>query len=345
MSDITFGARCAVAHSAHSGTQAGGPTWVAARTVRFYFRVDRDHFTKDVSLNKPNLILIGAMKSGTTTLHDLLAEHPAICMSEPKEPCFFVDPDVLKQHWPEMWRLGFWKDEQAYLNLFSGKPGARLFGESSTDYSKLPRFSGVVEKIAAYSPEARFVYIMRDPIERTLSHYWHMVEHRGEQRGALEAITRNSHYTDVSHYASQLAPYIERFGRDRVYALTFEELKNDTLGTVRAVYDWLGVDPSFAPQGLRQAKNVTPQQVTQKREAAGALDHLRHSALWGRIGPSFPSWFRGLGVTLVERKISRTQVDMSEVTHYLRPIQLRQTEALTQMLGRRFDEWKTLYGG
>ena len=294
-------------------------------------------------MNKPNLFLIGSMKSGTTTLHDLLAEHPDISMSEPKEPCYFVDPDLLKNLWPEMWRMGYWKDEQAYLALFSGKSGAKYFGESSTDYTKMPKISGVVEKIAAYSPEARFVYIMRDPIERTLSHYWHMVEHRGEQRAALDAIAQDSHYRDVSHYAYQLAPYIEHFGRDRIYALTFEELKSDTLGTVRAVYDWLGVDPTFIPQGLRQASNVTPQQITQKREVAGALDRLRHSAIWGRIGPYFPDGLRRLGVTLVERKISRTQVDMSEVMRYLRPIQRPQTEALAQMLGRRFDEWKTLY--
>ena len=94
-------------------------------------------------MNKPNLFLIGSMKSGTTTLHDLLAEHPDISMSEPKEPCYFVDPDLLKNLWPEMWRMGYWKDEQAYLALFSGKSGAKYFGESSTDYTKMPKISGV----------------------------------------------------------------------------------------------------------------------------------------------------------------------------------------------------------
>jgi Sulfotransferase family len=125
------------------------------------------------------------MKSGTSTLHDLLAEHPQISMSEPKEPCYFVESDALKTHWPEMWRMGIWKSEQNYSALFAEKIGAKLFGESSTDYSKAPKLAGVVDKIYAYSPGARIVYVMRDPIERTLSHYWHMAEHRNETRAPM----------------------------------------------------------------------------------------------------------------------------------------------------------------
>ena len=174
---------------------------------------------------KPNLFLIGAMKSGTTTLHELLARHPQLSMCEPKEPCHFVAPEVLATHWPEMWRKGYWRSETDYLALFPAKPGARYRGESSTDYSKRPLVDGVAERIAAYNPQARFIYIMRDPVERTISHYWHMVELRGEMREPLAAIKEEPHYTEVSHYADQLAPYLERFGRDRLHVLTFESLK------------------------------------------------------------------------------------------------------------------------
>jgi hypothetical protein len=52
---------------------------------------------------RPNLFLIGAMKSGTTYLCDLLAAHPEIFMSSPKEPCHFVDPKVLLRAWPGQW--------------------------------------------------------------------------------------------------------------------------------------------------------------------------------------------------------------------------------------------------
>jgi hypothetical protein len=284
------------------------------------------------------------MKSGTTSLHELLAPHPQISMSEPKEPCFFIEPDVLKTYWPEMWRQGIWKSEAAYLALFPEKSGALYFGESSTDYSKAPKLSGVVEKLAAFSPDARIVYIMRDPVERTISHYWHMAEHRGEVRKPLDAIVQDSHYTEVSHYAFQLRPYIERFGHEHVYALTFETLKSHPRETVQALYVWLGVDANFEPADLRSARNATPAAVRQRRPGRGWLDRLRHSALWDSVEGYCPPALRKLGVRMVERPVQPKNVDMSEVISYLRELQRPQIADLAKLLGRDFPEWKTLYG-
>jgi hypothetical protein len=294
---------------------------------------------------KPNLFLIGAMKSGSTTLHELLAEHPQICMSEPKEPCYFIDPQVLKITWPEMWAMGFWQSEAAYLHLFEAKPGARYFGESSTDYSKRPKFDGVVERIAAFSPHSHIVYIVRDPVERTISHYWHMVEHRGETRSPLSAIKEDPHYIEVSDYAMQLTPYIERFGRDRVYVMTFEELIRDPAHSVRGVFEWLGVAADFVPTGLAAAHNVTPVRVRQQRAGMGWLQRFRHSALWTRLGPLTPAGLRRLGVGFAEKSVVRKQVDVTDVVDYLRPLQKAQTTRLAALVGREFPEWKTLYGG
>jgi hypothetical protein len=114
---------------------------------------------------RPNLFLIGSMKSGTTYLSQLLAAHPAIFMSSPKEPCHFVDPKILRRAWPWMWRQGYWRSEARYLSLFSAANGAPVITEASTAYSKLPMFSGVCARILAFNPQARFMYIMRDPVE------------------------------------------------------------------------------------------------------------------------------------------------------------------------------------
>ena len=296
------------------------------------------------SINRPNLFVIGAMKSGSTTLHELLGGHPDICMSEPKEPCFFVDPDVLNSIWPEMWARGYWKNEEAYLALFSVKPSARYFGESSTDYTKLPAIDGVVERIAAYSPEARLLYIMRDPVDRTISHYWHMVEHRGETRSPIRAICEDSQYTDVSNYAMQIEPYIQRFGRDHLYTLTFEALTGDAQNTMRRVFHWLGLMTEFETSSRATVHNVTPNQVHRMRVGMGWLRNLRRSTLWERVGPMVPSRIRKLGVAMTERPVTRAKVDMSEVIEYLRPLQRRQTKVLIELLGREFPEWTSLYG-
>lgn len=284
------------------------------------------------------------MKSGTSTLHDLLAAHPQISMSEPKEPCYFVEPDALKTHWPEMWRMGIWKSEQTYSGLFTKKIGAKYFGESSTDYSKAPKLAGIVDKIYAYSPGARIVYIMRDPIDRTLSHYWHMAEHRNEVRAPMDAILQDSHYTEVSHYAFQLQPYIKRFGLGNVYALTFEALKKRPQETIRSLYAWLEVDSGFEPSDLRSARNATPDVVRQKRPGRGALDRFRHSVLWKRVGRYCPPALRKLGVAMVEKPVQPKSHDVGELKAYLRTVHRPQTEELIRLLDRDFPEWETLYG-
>lgn len=298
----------------------------------------------ETAMTKPNVFLIGAMKSGTTTLHELMACHPQLSMSEPKEPCYFVDPAALSSWWPEMWKKGFWKSEADYLAIFPAKPGARFLGESSTDYSKRPRLGGVVERIAAYALDARFIYIMRDPVERTISHYWHMVELRGEARAPLDAILEEPHYTEVSNYADQLAPYLAQFGRERLHVLSFEELKRDPVAAVRGVFAWLGVDTDYVLDAAGSAHNVTPEEVRQKRAGMGLLDRLRHSDAWTAVGPFVPPAVRRLGVSMIEKPVLRSDVDMAPVIAHLRPLQQAQTRVLEAQLGRSFPDWKTLWG-
>lgn len=292
---------------------------------------------------RPNLFLIGAMKSGTTTLHALLAEHPDIFMCKPKEPCYFLEPDLLKRYWPEMWERRYWESEASFLHLFDAAGHKSIIGESSTDYSKLPRFQGVVTKIQAFNPQAKFIYIMRDPIERTLSHYWHMVAHQAERRGMMEALLVDRHYTDVSYYAMQLQPYIEAFGRDRIFTLTFEELKADPLQTVQKVFRWLGVTVDFVPPNLGGRKNVTAQRIDQVT-GLGLLHKLRHSRLWDFIAPLVPKDIRSLGARLSVREVDRSEVLHAEAIDYLRTIQQQQTEELKTLIDLDLAQWKTLYG-
>jgi hypothetical protein len=163
-------------------------------------------------LRFPNLFIIGAMKSGTSSLHADLGSHPQIFMSTPKEPMFFSSGAD--------WRARL----EGYLELFAAAGAVHYAGESSTEYSKAPRFPGVPERLHAFNPEARILYLMRDPIERAISHYWHMVRHHGERRRLPDALRREPEYADLSRYAMQLEPYVRLFGMGNVYALTFEEM-------------------------------------------------------------------------------------------------------------------------
>lgn len=293
--------------------------------------------------HKPNLFIIGAMKSGTSSLHVYLAEHPEIFMCEPKEPSYFVSREDLKVWYPWMEEQGIWKGEDRYLQLFDKAGDRKVIGESSTSYTKLPQIDGVIARLSAFAPKARFIYIMRDPVERTISHYWHMVRNRDERRDMLTAIREEPHFRDVSHYAMQLAPYFKTWGRDSVYTMTTEELSGDPEGSVRRIFAWLGVEPNFVPKSIHTPEHVTPEELRQASGWAG-LFQIRQSGLYRAIRPAIPEGVRSFVSGLTRRPVKRREVESGAVKEFLRPIQLEQTRELSALLGREFPEWKTLYG-
>ena len=290
----------------------------------------------------PNLFLIGSMKSGTTSLHTYLDAHPSIFMSSMKEPTYFADADELKQVSPTIWERGYWRDLDRYLALFADAGDAAYAGESSTNYSKLPQVTQVAERIAEFNPSARILYIMRDPVERTISHYWHMARWHDESRDVLKAVQQDASYRQVSHYSMQLAPYFDCFDRDQIRTLTLETLRADPAGTMQDIFEWLGVEPLATSEDSGAAKNVTSREVVQVR-GRGILHRIKHSRAWDLIGPMVPKRIRTLGNRLSQHSVDRTKVDTAKVIEYLRPLQQEETRELAQLLGREFPEWKTLH--
>jgi hypothetical protein len=295
-----------------------------------------------MSSPRPNLFLIGSMKSATTHLSVLLGDHPDIFMSSPKEPCHFADPHTLRKVWPYMWKRGFWQSADLYLSLFAAAGDARVIGEASTVYSHAPMFQGVPAKILAFNPEARFVYIMRDPVDRSISHYWHRVRWWGERRPILTALHSEPLYVDVSHYARQLREYLQHVDRERIYVLTHEALIADPVNQLSRLYAWLKVDPSFRPSRIDVPTNKRPEVVYQIRY--GLLEKFRRSALYGKVAPYVPESARRFGYALALRRIRPADVPLGEAQDYLRSRQQAQTEELKSLLNRDFPEWTTLRG-
>jgi Sulfotransferase family len=295
-----------------------------------------------LSDHKPNLFIIGAMKSGTTYLHNLLASHRSIFMCFPKEPSAFVEPDQLRTLWPWVWEQGYWRDRERYLQLFESAGAAKILGAGSVYYTHLPLATGVPERIHRFNPDSRLVYLMRDPTERAISHYWHQVRWHGEHRSVSSAIKNDPRYRDVSHYAMQLAPYFEIFPRDQIKILTFEELINKTEQTLMEIFRWLRVEPSTAWETV-PPENITPETIEQ-RKGFGLLSGLRNKNRLLRVTiDSGPESIRRFAVRLASRKVTPSRVDASDAADYLRPLQQSQTAELTKLLGREFPEWKTLY--
>jgi hypothetical protein len=184
----------------------------------------------------PNLIIIGGLKCGTTSLHHYLNLHPEIAMSRPKELNFFV----AELNWP----LG----REWYAGHFD--PDAPVRGESSPHYTNRPSFGGVPERMRdLLGADARLIYVVRDPIDRMLSHYLHNVGGGYDDRPLVDALSDpGSSYVARSRYFFQLEPYIEAFGAERIEIVGREHLKDDRPGTMRRAFEFLGVDPEFTSE-------------------------------------------------------------------------------------------------
>jgi hypothetical protein len=290
---------------------------------------------------RPNLFVVGAMKSGTTTLHASLKRHPEVFMSADKEPNYFIATDAR----PEVNIFGQASDEESlgiYLDLFREARGFRYAGEASTSYTRRPRLGCAAEAIHRFNPSARIIYIMRDPIERTLSHYWWDCRWSQEARGPLEAIADEAQYRDCSHYAMQMRPYLERFGREQVYILTLEELSQDAGGEEARLFRWLGLEADLAgcPPAIRE--NTTPKIILQKRNRM--LVSLQKSKPYRAVRHLIPKLLRDVANEWGKRPVDRTQTDLTAVKEFLRPLQREQTAELADLFGRAFPQWKTLYG-
>jgi hypothetical protein len=143
----------------------------------------------------PTFLIVGAPKAGTTSLHAYLAEHPEIAMTREKEPMCFEPPD-----WEA--RLG------DYAALFEREAPVR--GESSTAYASFPWAPEIPDRVRKVAPGMRIVYLVRDPIPRTLSHYAQNVWDRKPVRPFDELMADLEHPLNMPVWCSRYATQLER---------------------------------------------------------------------------------------------------------------------------------------
>lgn len=291
---------------------------------------------------KPNLFIIGAMKSGTTYLHDLLSAHPDIYMSKVKEPCFFVKSQELKKFAPSMWNMGISENDEKYYKLFENIDNEKIIGESSTLYTKYPTLSGIPERISNFNPDSKFIYVMRDPVERTLSHFWHNVRVESKMVDVYEGVISDPHYINVSNYASQINEYFKYFNKDQFFFCTFEDLVESPNLMLSRLFDWLDVDSTYEVPDIDQPKNVTPEDFYVSRHGIFPY-RIRNIKLIRKLIDIIPYSFRQTLSKPNKDSVDKKTVEIGRIVEYLKPIQREQTEELKNLIGTDFPQWKTLY--
>jgi len=202
-----------------------------------------------MTTRKPDFIIIGAMKSATSTLHEQLALQPDFFMSTPKEPYYFSDDEV------------FSMGRDWYLNLFSSAEPNQLCGESSTHYTKLPDYPDTITRMKSELPNIKLIYVLRHPVERLISHYIHQWSQNIFRCDINEAIDRYDELVNYSRYAYQIQPYIDAYGRDNILFVFNEALRVRPQAELERVAKFLGI----APQRVKWHENLSEQNVSSQR--------------------------------------------------------------------------------
>ena len=182
----------------------------------------------------PNLLIIGAMKSSTTTLYERLSVHPQIWFSADKEPHYFTGSEYGT---PEGW--------QSYCQQFAAAPAdVRWIAEASTGYSKFPRLGPTAERIHDQLGRPAMIYVLRDPVARIVSNFRH--NHATGIYRADMTLAKSLELDPIvvcsSRYESQIRAYESVFGPDCLYLIIAEELHARPQAVLARLADWLEIE-------------------------------------------------------------------------------------------------------
>ena len=177
---------------------------------------------------KPDFIVVGAMKCGTSTLAEQLAEQPGIFMTTPKEPNFFSDDAV------------FARGPGWYASLFDAARPSDIRGEASTHYTKRPDLPRTVERMKAALPQVRLVYMIRDPVARLVSHYIHEWTENRITLPIGAAVQSHTSLVDYGRYGWQIEPFVQAWGAGAICLTSLERLTADPAGELARIAAHVG---------------------------------------------------------------------------------------------------------
>jgi Sulfotransferase family len=296
--------------------------------------------------HRPDFFIVGAPKTGTTSLHHYLRQHPALFMPAVKELNYFGSDRQLRNT-P---RLTL--DE--YLSVFAPAPAGVRIGEASVSYL---RSSVAAREIAEFAPGAQAIAMLRDPVEvmhalhtelvflgsEDLADFGTAMEAEADRREGrrIPPAANNPRavlYREAVNFGEQLQRYFDALGPDRVHVIIFDDFKADTAAAVRDTFRFLDVDDAFQPT----LEIVNPAKVARLRVVQ-------------RLLSSPPDWLRrGVRGLLprptrkrIYRRVSRLNARARErgpmapeLRSQLVAELLPEIERLEAMLGRDLSPWK-----
>lgn len=248
----------------------------------------------------PTFAIAGAARAGSTALAEALRQHPDAFVCQPKEPHYYAMADT---------RVSFAgpgdeatinrvavTDQNAFLDLFAGTGNKIARGDGSV--SSLYYHERSVPVMRKVNADMQVVIILRHPVERAYSSYQYLRVRGLEPCDDFLTAVREEpvrkrdnwhhlwHYTSMSHYADSVAAFRDNFGHERVQILLYDELRDDAAQSVRALYDFLGLDPARAPVELSRVNASGKPRVAGLQRMIGWAG--RHEALRAGLKRAVP---------------------------------------------------------
>ncbi len=258
-----------------------------------------------MNAHKPwvDFLIVGAQKSGTTTLHAYLKEHPELVMSDRKEVHFFNKDDFFKTAEPD------YAQYHSYFNEAGESNNDKLLGEATPAYLYC---RDAAKRIWQYNPSMKIIIILRNPVERAFSH-WNMEVSRGAEslsfsdalkyesvrcRQALPSQHYVYSYQDRGFYSTQIREYWRFFSKQQVIIIKYDDLIETPENVLYSVFGFLGVDQKAAKTLSRETKKLNAiayKEHMTKAQRRDLLSCFRHEIrqLEDMLGWQCETWFAG----------------------------------------------------
>lgn len=309
----------------------------------------------------PNFYLVGAMKAGTTAIYDVLHSHPDVFCSPIKEPNFFCD-DIVPEAFSDVFKpshsfdadsyvdgpmdqfvhIAYIRDPATYTRMFRHVCRERIVGDFSTSYLYSSTAAANIRKAV---PNARVLIVLRNPVERAISHY--LMDSRigiaNEPLGdllqkELAAPRRGwcitNQYIELGLYARQVRRYLMNFPRQRIKIVIYDDLRRDFQRVAEDICRFLDIDPRA--RGLDDVRRNT----AKCSRFPEVNKWLYRSGLKNAVSRYVPKNVVGWGKKYYYGRTARTQVHPAE-REWLRSIFHEDIHELSKLLHRDLSGWVT----
>lgn len=284
-------------------------------------------------MKKVEFIIIGAMKCGTSALAKKLNEHPMLELSMLKETNFFLKDNISAN------------DYKTLHNQFSSKN--KIWFEASPGYTasflNKSREFKVACEMKTYNPNLKIIYIVRNPIERIVSHYKHFYE-RGYTDTNIElSIEKDNDYIETSSYFKQISPYLKFFKANQILILFYNDLKRKPEKVINEITNFLEID-EFKKTSIAKA-NVSSTGSLKFHKKYDFLFKIIHNKYFIEYKKYFPKKIRADIWASIIKLINKRRTDVKpELSENLK-IQLLNTVEedimeFENLTGRDLSSWR-----